>query len=661
MPTESLPQPPDVTQISDQLLNRLPVFLDTTWIELDDLRACVADRGSGENGIRTNTSIAFALAVWLHRHGRQAGALGARQQARFIQLVRYLVLGHRTGGGRCADGRPWGHEWQSAWWAAKLGLGGWLMGAQLPEELREGLRRLVSSEADRHLHRWAPTGLAADTKAEENAWDAEILAVALLVAPEAAQAPAWRDKLREFSMNVFSAPQDRLDNTEVDGRPVRQAVYTCNLHGDFTLENHGSYHFCYVASPLLSKAWAQLALRWAGEAPPQSLHHHVACVWQLARHLFREHRFAYVGGQDWARYTYGEYFIVPALSYLEQVVEDPGIRQIQRARLDFLASEALANTDGTFFGRRFTAGRLSGQYGKYESDTYACIALTLMLENLPAAPALQTRRTALPPMSADDGHVSPEAQLCFWHTPRMFFGFGWQHLGHDVPSLLLAPAGRDDMLEWREGNGIGKVQAWGERSTVGVRSMREHQRHLHISGRTATRDRKGRTLYETQLDIDVDLDASSVEIRCKVQAVSRLWLVRTSGVRLHIPNDMFNQLERHLRHAQGEQRVASMRTAPRQHSRPNRILRLWHRLRDKIGHPAGERRWLIPGSHVEIDGRLRIECRHAPHLVLRQPPQADDPWQSLWVDRLEAPRSRIRLNVPAGQTLLELTTRLTVL
>ncbi len=64
------------------------------------------------------------------------------------------------------------------------------------------------------------------------------LAVAASMFPAHPHAAAWNEKGIEYMMNTLSVPQDALDNTLVDGRPVSEWFVGANLNPDFTLENH---------------------------------------------------------------------------------------------------------------------------------------------------------------------------------------------------------------------------------------------------------------------------------------------------------------------------------------------------------------------------------------------------------------------------------------
>lgn len=643
---------PTERQQSTALLARLPRYLANAWNQRDDGTAWFGDGSSGENGIRSNSNVAFALAAWIRTQDDPAAAALGVQRDRLAAVLRYLCASHRTGGGACAWGGTWGLEWQSSWWAAKMGLAVLQLPGLIAPELRAQVAGVVAAEADRHLARHAPTGLFLDTKAEETAWDCEALAVALALAGDHPNAPAWQDKLVEFAFNTFSVPQDRLSTAVVDGQPVAQAVYTCNLHGDFSLENHGSYHFCYVASPLLSKAWCFLALEMAGRAIPAALQHHVDDVWQLARNTFLTNRFAYLGGQDWARYTYGEYFIVPALSYLDATLVDPEIRRIQAARLAVLAEEAAENADGSFYGKRFTAGSFGGQLGKYETDTFACLALLETLEAWREKAPPRDDRRALPPVEPEFVHVSPEAQFCFWRTEEFFFSFAWSYLGHDIPSLVFGPVERDDMLEWHEGNGVGRVKARSEAITVGVRTLRRVDSGIHIRGETVTRDAKGRPLYETRLVIDFDRASRSVRVRHEVKGLRRLWLARVTGLTFRVPNDRFNAFRRTVTAGGRAQEFESMKSTAAGGS-PSK----WARVKAKLGWL--DRTVAFADGPVDVDGRVTVASASSP-IVLRRFGFAASTWRSLWTEEFQSPAATWRVRTRPGEMLLASDTTLSL-
>jgi hypothetical protein len=644
---------PTIDSILRELLARFPIYLDNAWHDLDEGHGYFGDGSNGENGIRSNANVAFAAASIVSR----AATLTCTptQIERLLQraraVMRYLCRAHVTASGRCANGRRWGLEWQSAWWAAKLGLAAWTLGARIDEGERLDVERVVVAEADRQLGRIVPTGLHLDTKAEENAWDAEVLAVALALCPTHEHAAVWREKVIEFSANVFSSPHDPSDESLLDGKPVRERVYTCNVHGDYSLENHGSYHFCYVASPLLSKAWCAFALRSADQPLPESLRHHVGDVWALAEHTFLDGRFAYVSGQDWARYTYGEYFIVPALVYLRRELRDERCAAILYRRLQLLRDESRDNADGSFFGSRFTARRFGGQYGKYETDCFACVALAWSLwwlDGVPDAPvALE------PPVPFR--HISPQGQFCFQRTGACFFSFSWNTLEDSVPNLCLIPHGHDDLAEWHAGNLLGQVSMEGLRQTIGVRAMKAVEGGIEINGSCLVRGPRGKALFEHVLSIRFDALDATVTICSRFVARKALHRVAVTGVNWRIPNDRFNGHQRTL-HEESGMRYLTTTQAQRDPTlnRDRRTLfrRVVDRLRRSIGRDRSQLE-MVGSNWINIDDAIGLVVPAGVSLGIRRYPGRQSAEGSLYVEQVESPVRRFWPVCRAGQVMLD--------
>ena len=109
-------------------------------------------------------------------------------------------------------------------WTGTLTFGAWLIWDDLDSELRQGVERVVASEADRFLQSKPPGGRWGDTKAEETGWNMICLAVAANMFPAHPHAAAWNEKAIEYMMNTLSVPQDALETRMVDGRPGERVV-----------------------------------------------------------------------------------------------------------------------------------------------------------------------------------------------------------------------------------------------------------------------------------------------------------------------------------------------------------------------------------------------------------------------------------------------------
>ncbi len=637
------------------MLSNFPRYLSNAWHDLGDGRGYFGDPSHLEAGMRSNGNVVFTAALLasdpqyqpLDESGSHAALLGKARAS-----LAYMTQAHITGGGVCADGQPWGGVWQSSWWTTRMALGAKLIWGHLTEAECAAVERVVVYEANLQLPRLVPSGLAEDTKAEENAWDTEILATAMGLFPQHPHYTDWWRKLCSFGYNTFSIAQDHRDNTLSDGKPLRDWVHTVNLHSDFTLENHGAYHFCYVASPLHSLAWADYALRSQGISTPNALYHHVAEVWRRVKTTFLTVRFAYVSGQDWARYTYGAYFIVPALVWLQSRLGDGEARAIELARLQTLRDEQGENTDGSWFGKRFTEPHYQGQQAKYETDCYANIGLAYALHRLLQPLVAATPASELP-SHLNGCHVSPECGIAFVRSDRLFASFSWRTLTEPHPLALFVPLADESLAEWQADNLCGRVVLALEKpSAVWVRGMEAGGNGFNIEGTVIYRGRGGRILYTQELRYEVDASAQTARIRSRFVAHSKLFVRRAEGLCLAIANDRFNGLTRTVTSSAGDI-IARFDPAKRPfwlrgRNIVRRIVRrlLRETLSDGPSHQIASR-W------VNIDGLLGIVAvRGAPGFVLHRPYGRNLPDGSLHYDQLYAPLRLLNRHFKPGEEIL---------
>lgn len=637
-------------------LSRFPLYLSQAWRNIDDGHGFFGDPSHLESGIRTNGNVVFCAA--LLASDPSYAPLDPAFDARFLlqrarAVLRYLTQAHVTGEGRCGDGHAWGGVWQSAWWTTRMALGAKLMWEHLTTSERSAIERVVVHEADHLLPLIVPTGLEEDTKAEENAWDAEILATAIALFPDHAHRPLWWEKLCAYGFNVFSVASDRKSEAVIDGKPLREWVSTVNLHSDFTLENHGAYHFCYIASPLHSLAWASYALRSQDITPPAALQHHLGDVWNTAKSTFMDRRFAYVGGQDWARYTYGEYFIVPSLVWLHSVLGDPDARAIEASRFRTLAEEQGDNPDGSFFGRRFTRPHYRGQCAKYETDCYANLGLAYLWHRLLPPPAVPTTPENLT-KNLSGRLVSPECGIAFARSSRLFASFSWKTLTTPYPLALFVPLGHDDLAEWAPGNLFGRIVLANEDpSAVWIRRMHETTTGFEIRGTVVYRGRKGRIVYTHDLEYQVDMETATATIASRFVARQKILVRRIEGLNLALPNDRFNNFKRSIFSEQGHQELTfDPERRPlwlRKHSLPYRVLRrlLRETLRDGPRHTV-DSRWL------NIDGVMGIVDIHPGEsgFLIHQPAGRNLDNGSLHLDRVYCPVKGLNQNFRPEEEIL---------
>jgi hypothetical protein len=261
--------------------------------------------GSGRSdnmneGIRAVAGMVLACGALVKYDGALSNADRQGCLRKANRAIHYAVSSHRTGAGKCTDGKPWGGSWQSAMWTATLGFGAWLIWDDLDPGLREGVERIVASEADRFLAVKPPGALPGDTKAEENGWDMTCLSLAPSMFPAHPHAAAWREKAIEYMMNTLSVPQDAQDGAVVDGRPVSEWFTGANLQPDFTLENHGFFHPAYVGCSSYFLTQAAMYCIYGGRPIPQAATHHLMDTWKMFQAIILPGgESAFPQGMDW--------------------------------------------------------------------------------------------------------------------------------------------------------------------------------------------------------------------------------------------------------------------------------------------------------------------------------------------------------------------------
>jgi hypothetical protein len=607
-------------------------------IRTDDAgRWYFGDPSSLENGIRSASN--FAVVSAYHARAGDADCLEWTKK-----IISYLGRSHVTGDSTCIDGNKWGRVWQSSWWSAKLGLAAHLAWDKLDELSRVLARTVLADEANHLLTRTPTTGLTWDTKAEENAWDTEALAVALLLMPGHENAARWREQLNAFAMNTLSRAVDQESAEVVEGKAVRDWNCSVNLFHDFTLENHGSCHFCYVASPLVSLTVARLAHQLANTAPPTTLLHNVRSFWNRHKPLFMDRSFAYVGGQDWARYTYGQYFVVPACAMLQEAIGDGDAALIESLRLSQLLEEQSTNRDGGFFSARVTQSQYTGQKVKYETDCYAQLVLAKLIHER------NPQRVAPTPLASfrqnqTAVHIAREAHVAWARSPDLLFSFCAQALESKKPLILFSPTGHESLTEWMPGNLCGNIEYTDRGVCPRLLSMLQRDGKLLIDC-TFLQKQGNSSAIEQKLSIAFNPAQSTLRLTCSATAKRKLWITECFGLNFAVANDRFNAGVRTYNNHQ----LASFTGDRTKVDKAFKRLNLTPRFRQRIVE--------LNSDTVTIDSALRIHTPGQPIWVRQSPDQ--HAVQSLRYDLLGCGPYRTNFQAREGETLLDFTAELSL-
>jgi hypothetical protein len=272
------------------------------WKEDPSLKLSTQSK-SVEHFIRPNTGVIASFA-FLYRFGPYDEKIVGVSRAELLEknilpMMRYIADTHLTGTRPTSDGKKWGNQWQSAFWAQMLGRSAWWIWADLPDDLRQSIRRVVTFEANRFVDKKPPHALVKDTKAEENAWNSMIFDVAILLMPSDPKRPVWEKEFQRWAMSAYLRPADEHSAKIVDGRPVSEQFGGANIYDDFTLENHGIVHPDYMGAFTLTLTCA-IDYAMTGRPAPEALLHNTREVYENLKWFFLpDGGCVYPNGEDW--------------------------------------------------------------------------------------------------------------------------------------------------------------------------------------------------------------------------------------------------------------------------------------------------------------------------------------------------------------------------
>ena len=255
----------DVARV-ERLLAAACGYLVRTWLPgrgLADGHGLPGDTAARDDAVRACGSAVLALAVVARLPSvpvdgvppvAPAPTAPGAQAARLAALA---VAAHRSGspGG-------WGGGWQSALWAAQLGLGAWL----LPEgaiggDVRAGLRGLLADEADAVAARAVDVlrdvdgrvVRPGDSPSEELSWDARLLSLTAVLLADDPRVTRWRAAAVARQVTAYAVPDDlvarRAAREPVHGWPLAAWLPGSSLEPDGSVVNHGVVHPGYMRSP----------------------------------------------------------------------------------------------------------------------------------------------------------------------------------------------------------------------------------------------------------------------------------------------------------------------------------------------------------------------------------------------------------------------------
>lgn len=292
--------------------------------------------GKTEHFIRPVSHHAFTLAVCLKLQVYSPEVTRVPEKKAMdmvVNLIRSSAYRHKSNIGN----EGWGDQWQSALWASQVAQAAWVMWDKLSASDQELVCRMMVHEADRFLDYKVPYYKDAagnvlskgDTKAEENAWNSNILTIATAMMPGYKHYERWLQKNIELQLSSYATPEDMHKDLLIDGVKLSEVLKGSNMNTDGTVVNHHILHPDYMTAFMLNvtNAWVY---QLAGKKGLQSSLYNGDIIYHaLAEGLFNGKTMYQKGnggkaspaiyfpeGNDWGGRRQANYWVMDVMAHL---------------------------------------------------------------------------------------------------------------------------------------------------------------------------------------------------------------------------------------------------------------------------------------------------------------------------------------------------------
>jgi len=556
--------PTDVDHL--RVLQNWPVFAEQYWWD-DPQRPDLGCFGSGYNswGVQTNQKFVGAYGVLAADPQFDEDTVGYSREMildRALRALRYSMASHVSAQHHCSDGTQWGHTWISLLGIERMMHGVEAIEQHLTEADRDALRRLLCSEADALLDlevtgtKWAADG---GNRPEANIWNGAFLWRASMMYPDAPRMNEWVEKAHRFLVNGISIEADAEDGTVIAGRPIKDWHVGPNFFPHFALDHHGYLNVGYMVICLSNIAMLHFACKRAGKPAPESLYHHAEDLWRLVKRLiFADGRLIRIGGDTRQRYCYCQDYLLPSLLWAQHYLGDPHARMLEAGALDLIRQEQDNNGDGSFLSNRLETIRNSNPYyyTRLESDKAVVLSMNAYWRR---TVGIETGNPTQEFEEAVRGSwQEPEHAAILHRSPRRIASWSWR--ASEPPQGLCLPPVSGHLAEWCSNIG-GLVKLLGE---TGKRTVLRHEQaafnggfltvgtmadsdNAHLPEGWDATDRVPHHYAVAALPDDRTLIVLEY-----CQITPRTYLSEIKGLKLNVPNDLFNGYRRSYMTEAGE-------------------------------------------------------------------------------------------------------------
>ncbi|MDD3694693.1 MAG: hypothetical protein PHG44_01855 [Lentisphaeria bacterium] len=481
---------------------------------------------------------------------------------RAIALLRFNLDSHKSGRFACTDGKKWGHTWISALGIERMMPALQAIYEELPAALQAQLRVMLISEADWLLHKHVIVASAVDAsknKPESNLWNGALLHRVAMMYADAENAEAYREKGTRYLLNSISVPSDRDCQKVFAGKTVAAWHIDANFQPSYGLVHHGYLNVGYMLICLSQIALLHFSCKAAGKKAPEELYWHCEELWALVRKLCApDGRLLRIGGDTRVRYCYCQDYALLAWLLMAEKYEDQESRQFEAGWLELLLKEQRHNADGSYLGTRLAQlkERSPLYYTRLESDRALCLALAALWQDYLPQPEAEDEEAETGQYAwHDDFHGA-----AFLRQAGTLRSFVWR--AAQSPVALCLPLADSSLAEWGY-NCASQILGTGQTHSYrllenqvrdfpgGFMSMGKFET---VSEKQLAEGQSDEIIAQTQIACIALPDQKSMLFMQYAQTLQRVYIKYIRGLMLQLPNDLFNDWQRHI-YSPGQSRL----------------------------------------------------------------------------------------------------------
>lgn len=475
-------------QLQTLALKWLPFLEQHTWQypnKLDDAECIVYGTGYESWGLWAHINATLFIAESLSWDQTLFEKIKTKfekfetRKATAIAMFRYALAYHTTGDFEGAGGTRWGGEpsdgvskegynnWHSPLWVAFLAEVYFTLEPYLDEKLKERFLKAVIHDADvqTQLNLNNFDGEAEEIKKsshpESNAWKACLLLLARALAPLHKNASKWQTLENRLWISSFARPMDQSNQEKINDQKIMDLTIGNHITDTFNIVHHGFLHPCYMIFPLLSRLQAaRFSKKFNLPYPKEAAHHEEEVLARLTPFILNG-RVIYPAGQDWPRWSYGQFYLLPILIYRNLVFGQDFTDEIN-GLIQTRQIDASYSHNSSFVIHRFgeLLNKSAWEAHRFESDAAASLIQSIQI--IKAAPNITQNR---PKTIANAICFEPLAKTAYLTRGTKFFSMSAR--SYEGPGQLLAiNAKNPHLLEWRKNgcpqvvrlNGIGSLK-----------------------------------------------------------------------------------------------------------------------------------------------------------------------------------------------------------